>query len=61
MNDKCCYCGAKLTKYNRNNADDYSDDFIRKYPNGASCCSVCNDTIVLPRRIINMYRRKEET
>lgn len=48
----CVYCQKVITSIQDiNNADDWSDDFNKKYPYGAKCCSRCHDIIVLPNRL----------
>lgn len=57
--EKCCYCGKEIKSiYDRNNPDDYSKDFLKKYKTTDVCCNDCNSTIVIPNRIANFSRRE---
>ena len=52
---KCCYCNNTFSGYG-NNPDDFSKDFFKRYSESARCCDICNETIVIPRRIANSIK-----
>ena len=52
-NVKCCFCGKECENEFGNNPAPVNND-----PN-ARCCNECNDKIVIPARILNVMKPKE--
>ena len=49
----CCICGAPIEDWGNN-----------PYPvvkwDGARCCDYCNQTVVIPARLAELYRKENE-
>ena len=54
---KCCICGKEFDGYGNNPYPVVGDIFS----GDERCCDECNDTIVIPARIMQMFgERKDE-
>lgn len=47
---KCCFCGKSFR------GKGIRPFFLNSGPN-AVCCSICNNTLVIPARVANIYDR----
>jgi len=51
----CCICGKPFTGWG-NNPDPVTDENGNLYPEDARCCDECNSEIVIPTRILEIYK-----
>jgi hypothetical protein len=49
----CCYCKEEVVGFG-NNPYDYSEDFYKKYKKKDMCCDKCYNTVVTPKKMLNM-------
>lgn len=54
MNKKsvCCYCNKEIVGF-KNNPNDYSSNFYKKYAKNDVCCDKCYNSIVIPKKMKN--------
>lgn len=58
---KCSICGKEIDKQYDKNGKMFWDEGHNAEPiNSGRCCSNCNDNLVIPRRIIDLYERKHK-
>lgn len=51
---KCCFCGDKIVGWGNNPWPANKDE-------DAVCCDYCNRTVVVPARLEELAKQKEET
>lgn len=51
---KCCICGKEIRGYGNNPYPVVKDE-------GKVCCDHCNQTVVIPARIAEIFNRSHET
>lgn len=50
----CCICGKQFTGWG-NNPDPVTDENGNLFPEDARCCDECNDNVVIPTRLVEMF------
>lgn len=51
----CCICGKVFTGWG-NNPDPVKDENGNLFPEDARCCDECNNNVVIPTRLIEIYK-----
>ena len=57
MNEKkyvCCICNREFMGWG-NNPDPVTDENGNLFPEDARCCDECNDNVVIPTRLVEMF------
>lgn len=54
----CCICGKVFTGWG-NNPDPVKDKNGNLFPEDARCCDECNNDVVIPTRLIEIYKGEE--
>lgn len=54
----CCICGKKDIGWG-NNPDPITDKNGNPFPDNARCCDECNNKLVIPARLAEIYGDKE--
>ena len=53
----CCICGKEFIGWG-NNPDPVTDENGNLFPDEARCCDDCNNNVVIPTRLAELYGNK---